>query len=283
VQVFTTAARLTDFIQQVKAENPSLKLGFVPTMGALHAGHMKLIEEARAKSDFVVASIFVNPTQFNDPKDLARYPRTLDADLKLLQDNGCNAVYTPAVEDIYPNGTDEPYTLDFGGIDQVMEGAFRPGHFNGVAQVVERFFVLVQPDMAFFGRKDFQQVAIIKQLVKLKHLPIQVVVVNTARNAHGLALSSRNTLLSEEQKKEALIIFETLSNAVEWAKTEKDAQKLKDRLIAFFNSGKLRLEYLEICNDTSLQPVKMIQADCTCCIAAFCGPVRLIDNMSLNG
>jgi pantoate--beta-alanine ligase len=163
-----------------------------------------------------------------------------------------------------------------------MEGAFRPGHFNGVAQVVERFFELVKPNLAFFGRKDFQQVAIIKHLVKVKQLHIEIVVVDTARNAQGLALSSRNSLLSDDQKTDALIIYKTLFNAVEWAKTEKDAHKLKERLVAFFNTGQLRLEYLEIADDLTLQPVKTIQANCTCCIAAFCGPVRLIDNISLN-
>lgn len=283
VQVFNTAARLTEFIQNNKAQNPALKLGFVPTMGALHAGHMKLLHEARAKSDLVIVSVFVNPTQFNDPKDLDRYPRTLEADVQLLEQNGCDAVYTPAVEDIYPNGTHTPYSIDFDGIDNVMEGAFRPGHFKGVAQVVERFFELVKPDIAFFGRKDFQQVAIIKQMVKVRQLPLQISEVSTARNTDGLALSSRNTLLTPEQQEEALIIFKTLSNAVEWAKKTNDAAILKEKLVAFFNTGTLRLEYLEIADNLTLQPVKQIVPGCTCCIAAFCGTVRLIDNMSLEG
>ncbi|MBI3136313.1 MAG: pantoate--beta-alanine ligase [Bacteroidetes bacterium] len=283
MQVFNTAARLADFIKQLKTENTAVKIGFVPTMGALHEGHMKLIKQAKANADVVLASIFVNPTQFNDPKDLERYPRTPQADLDLLKQHGCDGVFMPAVADIYPNGTAENYVLDFQGLDRVMEGAFRPGHFNGVAQVVERFFRIVNPDLAFFGRKDFQQVAIIKHLVRVKHLPVEIVVVDTARSVDGLALSSRNTLLSADQKKDALIIFKTLSKAVELARTEKDAKKVKEQLISFFNTGSLRLEYLEIADDSTLQPVDTLKAGCTCCIAAFCGTVRLIDNMPLNG
>ena len=281
MHVFTTAARLRDYIEQLKVQDPSLKTGFVPTMGALHEGHMHLISQARTEADLVIASIFVNPTQFNDPKDLERYPRTLDADLQMLRNHGCDAVYTPSVEDVYPNGVNEPYFIDLQGIDAVMEGAFRPGHFNGVARVVERFFNLVNPDFAFFGRKDFQQVAVIKQLVKIRQLPVQIKTVPTARNIHGLALSSRNTLLTEEQRTDALIIFKTLQNAGVWAETEKDAQKLKTKLIDFFNTGKLKLEYLEIVDNITLQPVSTIKDGCTCCIAAFCGTVRLIDNRSI--
>lgn len=282
VQVFSTAASLADFMQAARTEKPSLKSGFVPTMGALHEGHMKLIETAKNACDLVVASIFVNPTQFNDPKDLARYPRTLEADLALLKAHGCHAVFTPSVSEIYPKGTATQYQLDFAGLDLVMEGAFRPGHFNGVAQVVERFFELVKPDLAFFGRKDFQQVAVIRHLVKVKQIPVRIEVVDTARSAEGLALSSRNMLLSAEERTAALIIYKTLLNAKSWASTTRNATELKRQLIDYFNQGTLRLEYLEIADDTTLQAVEKLDKACTCCIAAFCGPVRLIDNMSLE-
>jgi pantoate--beta-alanine ligase len=282
VQVFSTAAQLTGFIANLKKVNPDLVLGFVPTMGALHEGHMSLIREAKTKSDLVICSIFVNPTQFNDAKDLEKYPRTIEADLKLLEENKCDFVYTPQVEDIYPNGLNEPYQITFDGLDEVMEGKFRPGHFKGVAQVVERFFRIVNPDKAFFGRKDFQQTAIIKHLVKVKTMPIEICIVETSRSADGLALSSRNTRLNDEQLQDALIIYKTLISAKELIKTEQTVAGLKEKLITFFNQGNLKLEYLEIVDETTLLPIKNTNEKGTCCIAAFCGPVRLIDNMALN-
>lgn len=281
MQVFTTAAQLSGFIKEFKKENPNSTLGFVPTMGALHEGHMDLIATAKKKSDFVICSIFVNPTQFNDPKDLARYPRTLENDLDLLRMHGCDFVYTPKVDDIYPGGLHETYDVDFAGLDSVMEGAFRPGHFKGVAQVVERLFTIVTPHIAFFGRKDFQQTVIIRHLVKTKSLPVTIFVAETSRNKEGLALSSRNALLSDSQKEDALIIYKTLLRAKELSKTEKDAVLIKEDLVRFFNQGNLKLEYLEITDDTSLQPVQVIHKQCTCCIAAYCGSVRLIDNIEL--
>ena len=250
-------------------------------MGALHEGHLKLIAEALKKSTRVICSIFVNPTQFNDPKDLDRYPRTLDADVELLTKAGCHYVFVPAVNEVYPNGVNMAYDIDFKGIDEVMEGVFRPGHFKGVAMVVERLFELVKPDIAFFGKKDFQQVAIIKQMVKYRQLPVQIEVVETVRSADGLALSSRNALLSANEKQDALIIFKTLEKAKKLAVAGMDAQDLKKKLRRFFNTGNLELEYLEIVHSASLQPVEKIEPGCTCCIAAYCGKVRLIDNMQL--
>lgn len=282
MQVFTTIAQLTGFISNLRKENPEVVLGFVPTMGALHDGHMNLIKEAKSKSDLVICSIFVNPTQFNDAKDLEKYPRTLEADLKVLEENGCDFVYAPQVEDIYPNGLNEPYNITFDGLDEVMEGKFRPGHFKGVAQVVERFFRIINPNKAFFGRKDFQQTAIIKHLVKVRALPTEICIVETSRSKEGLALSSRNTRLNDEELKDALIIYKTLKGAEDLFKTEPTVSGLKEKLITFFNTGKLKLEYLEIVDDLTLQPIQNSQKSCTCCIAAFCGNVRLIDNMRLS-
>lgn len=282
MKTITTSSELATVQAFLRKENPTLILGFVPTMGALHDGHIKLIKTAKEYSDKVICSIFVNPTQFNDPKDLLRYPRTLESDQKMLEDAGCDFLFIPTVDDVYPNGTNAPYTIDFGGLDTVMEGLFRPGHFKGVAMVVERLFAMVNPDIAFFGRKDFQQVAIIKQMVRVRKLKLKIHVVETLRNQYGLALSSRNALLSEQEKNDALIVFKTLSMAREWSKTVTKTEILKLKLIDFFNSGKLKLEYLEIVDDLTLKPIDKIQKNCTCCIAAFCGNVRLIDNMSLS-
>lgn len=282
MKLITTSVELTALRAQLKKENPKTILGFVPTMGALHAGHISLIKTAKSVSDKVICSIFVNPTQFNDPKDLERYPRTLESDQTLLEQNGCDYLFVPSVNEVYPNGMDAPYSIDFEGVDSYMEGKFRPGHFKGVAMVVERLFDLVQPDIAFFGRKDFQQVAIIKQMVKVRHLKVKINVVETLRSQDGLALSSRNALLSDQEKIDALIVFKTLSIAKEWTKSVTSTEILKSKLIEFFNSGKLKLEYLEIVDDLTLKPIDNIQENCTCCIAAFCGNVRLIDNMALQ-
>ena len=281
MQLITTSAELTEVQATLRKENPSLVLGFIPTMGALHDGHMQLIRTAGRFSDKTICSIFVNPTQFNDPKDLERYPRTLESDIALLEKNGCDYLFVPSVSEVYPNGPDENYSIDFNGLDLVMEGVFRPGHFKGVAMVVERLFNLVKPDIAFFGRKDFQQVAIIKQMVKVKGLNTKIHVVETARSEDGLALSSRNTLLTDEEKEDALIVYKTLSMAKKLAGSCSSTAELTEKLIIFFNSGKLRLEYLEIVDDITLQPLISIRKGCTCCIAAFCGKVRLIDNISL--
>lgn len=270
------------FLSNLRKENQDAVLGFVPTMGALHKGHMRLISEAKSKSSFVICSIFVNPTQFNDAKDLEKYPRTLEADLKLLEENECDFVYTPRVEDLYPDGLNAPYEITFDGLDEVMEGKFRPGHFKGVAQVVERFFRIVQPDKAFFGRKDFQQTAIIRHLVKIKQLAVEICIVETSRNEDGLALSSRNARLTTTQLKEALIIYKTLLHAKKLIQSERTVSELQEKLVTFFNQGNLELEYLEIVDETSLRPIKSLQEPCTCCIAAYCGSVRLIDNMSLQ-
>lgn len=281
VQLITHSSDLKDVLSAFRNDHPAALIGFVPTMGALHSGHMKLIEQAKSKSSLVVASVFVNPTQFNDADDLSKYPRTPEQDYELLKTHGCDILYLPEVKDVYPQGTNTPYEIDFEGIDTVMEGFFRPGHFKGVAQVVERFFQLVLPDLAFFGRKDFQQVAIIKHLVRVKKIPVKIEVVETVRSNSGLALSSRNLRLSEKEREEALIIYQTLVMAKKQASANVTPGDLKNKLIQFFNSGTLQLEYLEIVNNITLQEARTFNEPCTCCIAAYCGSVRLIDNMAL--
>ena len=256
-----------------------LKIGFVPTMGALHEGHLSLVKKAGKETDFVVVSIFVNPTQFNDKGDLERYPRDLNKDVALLTPTPCQLVFAPEADDIYP----EPDTrqFNFGTLEQVMEGKFRPGHFNGVAQVVSRLFDIVKPDKAFFGQKDFQQLAIINEMVRKLNLPVEIVPCPIIREADGLAMSSRNMLLSAEQRKNAVHISTTLFEAKN--KTgELSVEELCQWVINRINENEyLNTEYFEIVNDTTLLPVLSWDEPCkkVGCIAVHCGKIRLIDNI----
>lgn len=261
------------------ARNKGLAVGFVPTMGALHPGHLSLVSVASQENDIVVVSIFVNPNQFNDPNDLRNYPRDLDEDVRLLTSLPCNYIFAPEVDEIYP----EPDTrkFDFGSLETVMEGRFRPGHFNGVAQVVSRLFDIVEPDSAYFGRKDFQQLSIIKNMVKLLNLPVKIVACDTIREADGLAMSSRNALLTPEHRAAAPGIYSALKDA-----TDESAflptDKVKQHVIEKINStGLLKVQYFDIVDEMTLQSVtnwaqKGVKVGC---IAVFAGSVRLIDNI----
>ena len=254
-------------------------VGFVPTMGALHRGHLSLVKQAVLENETVVVSIFVNPTQFNDSADLEKYPRTLEPDLKLLKTTGCNIVFAPNAKEVYPETDIRKF--DFGTLETVMEGKHRPGHFNGVAQVVSKLFDMVKPDKAYFGLKDFQQLAIIKMMVKQLELPVEIVSCSTVREVSGLAMSSRNELLSIEQRKNAAHIFETLTKAKE-QKGQKSVEELTNWVIETINKNPfLNIEYFEIVDDEQLQPIKKwnyINSKIGC-VAAFCGDVRLIDNI----
>ncbi len=255
-------------------------IGFVPTMGALHLGHISLVQEAKKQCDVVVVSIFVNPTQFNNQEDLKKYPRTIDADLALLNESGADLVFTPTIDEIYPKN-DSYMKLDLGIMDKVMEGKFRPGHFDGVVQVVKRFFDIVQPNVACFGKKDFQQLALIKYMTQSYELPIKIIGCEIMRETSGLAMSSRNMRLSEEQKEDALIIIETLRFAKQ-NEAKLSPKELKKQAVLFFQKSKLTLEYLEIVDPSNLKllSTKWVEG-ATCCIACYCGEVRLIDNMEL--
>lgn len=259
-----------------------LSIGFVPTMGALHAGHISLVEKAGQQSGFVVVSIFVNPTQFNDKSDLERYPRDLQKDVNLLEPTSCQLIFAPEANEIYP----EPDTrqFDFGNLEQVMEGKFRPGHFNGVAQVVSRLFEIVQPDKAFFGLKDFQQLAIISEMVRKLKLPVEIVPCQIVRETDGLAMSSRNMLLSAEQRMNAVLISATLFEATN--KTgELNVKELTNWVINRINENEyLNTEYFEIVDSMTLQPIKSWNDPClkVGCIAVQCGKIRLIDNMKFE-
>lgn len=278
--IVDNSEELKSKLTSLKSAQKSVKIGFVPTMGALHEGHVSLIQKARQMSDIVVCSIFVNPTQFNDPSDLVKYPRTPEKDIALLEKNECDLVFLPTEKEVYPKGT-KNYQINFSGLDETMEGKFRPGHFKGVAMVVERLFELVQPDLAFFGRKDFQQVAIIRKMIALRGITVEIVDCPTLRSASGLALSSRNMRLSDKEKEDALIIYRTLNLGKGLTEKGNSTAALKEKMMAYFNQGELKLEYLEIVRDSDLSVPEQIEAGCTCCIAAWCGGVRLIDNMQI--
>lgn len=258
------------------------RIGFVPTMGALHKGHLSLVEKAGKETGFVVVSIFVNPTQFNDKADLERYPSDLAKDVELLSHTACQLVFAPEVDEIYP----EPDTrqFNFGPLEEVMEGKFRPGHFNGVAQVVSRLFDIVKPDKAYFGQKDFQQLAIIREMVRRLDLKIEIVPCPIVREPDGLAMSSRNQLLTAGQRKNAAHISSILSAAVNKTGVL-NVEELRQWVIAQIDGNEfLKTEYFEIVDETTLQPIKSWNeaGKKTGCIAVHCGKIRLIDNMEFK-
>lgn len=277
MQVLNTKNELVNLINSLKKEGK--KVGFVPTMGALHEGHLSLVKESKKNSDVTVVSIFVNPTQFNDPDDLKRYPRTLDQDLRLLETVHCDLVFAPSVTEIYPE--QDTRKFDFGYLESVMEGAKRPGHFNGVGQVVSRLFDIVRPDKAFFGMKDFQQVAIIKNMVKQLKYNIEIIPCPIIREENGLAKSSRNTLLDEDHKKNAPHIYATLKKARTFV-PEMEVKELKKWIIDEINSNPLlETEYVEIVDDTTLKVINSWSEPGTkvACVAVYAGNIRLIDNI----
>ena len=254
-------------------------VGLVPTMGALHAGHASLVKRCVAENDAAVVSVFVNPTQFNDKNDLAKYPRTLEADCSLLEQCGAAFAFAPSVEEMYP----EPDTRQFSyaPLDTVMEGKFRPGHFNGVCQIVSKLFEAVKPDRAYFGEKDFQQLAIIREMVRQLKFPLEIVGCPIVREEDGLALSSRNARLSAEERQQALKISQTLFTSRDFAKTHTVAETQKFVEDAIEAAPGLRLEYFELVDGNTLQKIANWEDTqyAVGCITVFCGEVRLIDNI----
>lgn len=257
-------------------------IGFVPTMGALHAGHRSLVERARRECATVVVSVFVNPTQFNDKTDLKNYPRTPEADLRLLEEVGADYVFMPSVEEVYPEP--DTRTFDFGMIDKVMEGATRPGHFNGVAQVVSRLFDLVKPAKAYFGEKDFQQIAVIREMVRQLRIPVEIIPCPIVRGEDGLALSSRNTLLDTDHRTAAPYIYKVLKAAV-----EKSHQTTSDQLAAWVtaqveSNPLLKVIYFQVVDAATMQQVRTWEESPAIqgCIAVQAGDIRLIDNIKLR-
>ena len=282
MQTITTKSELTRQVNACIRQGKTI--GFVPTMGALHAGHAALVQKACSENEICVVSIFVNPTQFNNAEDLQKYPRTLQKDAVLLESLGVHFVFAPTPEEMY--STEEMQTrfsFDFNGLDEVMEGKMRPGHFNGVVQVVSRLFELVRPTRAYFGEKDFQQLAIIRHMVEHSALSshfnnLKIVGCPIVREASGLALSSRNERLSDSEKQTAVAISQTLLASVEWTKTD-SIEAVQKRVIDTINAiDGLEVEYYEIVDKSTLQPTTTFD-NAIGCVTVYCGPVRLIDNI----
>lgn len=278
MQVVNTVEALQQILQKYVLSNN--KIGFVPTMGALHVGHISLIKRALTENNVVIASIFVNPTQFNNPSDLQKYPRMPTEDIQRLENSGCHIAFLPDVKTIYPKEFNPP-NVDLGTLDKVMEGKHRPGHFQGVVTVVYRLFDIVKPTNAYFGRKDFQQVAIIKAMKNALNLSVNVIECPTLRDEKGLALSSRNLLLSKEDIQTAYHIYETLAYGKSMVSSTTPA-KTKEFMINFFSSSKMELEYIEIVDPVTLVELSNEWVEgATACLVAYCGKVRLIDNLEL--
>ncbi len=279
MKIFTTVDEIKPHLKTIRDEGKTI--GFVPTMGALHEGHLSLIREAQQDSDYVVASIFVNPEQFNNKEDLEKYPRTKKTDIAKLEEAECDVLFYPSAEEIYP--TEDETVFEFGNLDKVMEGKFRPGHFQGVAKVVKRLFDIVGPQKAFFGMKDYQQMVIIHKLTKDHNLPVEIVPCPIVREENQLAMSSRNERLTEQQRKEAALIYKTLK-MVKIQSGFMPILEMKDTVERKINKSKMmQLEYFEIVDMYSL---KILNAwaesnNIIACIAVNVGDVRLIDNMIL--
>ena len=280
IKILKSRQELSDYTFKIK-ENGQ-KIGFAPTMGALHEGHLSLYEKARKENDIIISSIFVNPTQFNNPEDLEKYPRTIEKDIELLQQTqNVDAVYIPQIEDIYSNGL-ERKNYDFEGLENEMEGKFRPGHFDGGGTVVEELFRQVQPNNAYFGEKDFQQLMIIKKLVEKLSLPINIIGIPIYREKNGLAMSSRNMRLTPEQRESAKIIFETLVK-VKGLFHQQTLDEIHQFVENTFKNSDFELEYFIIANENTLREISEIKSNETyrAFIVVVIDGVRLIDNIQL--
>lgn len=281
MKIFRTKQTLQTYLDKIRENNQRIAL--VPTMGALHEGHLSLVKDAQQIADVVVCSIFVNPTQFNDPSDLEKYPRPEENDLRLLQEVRCDVAFIPTVEEMYPK-TEESWHLDLGNLEQVWEGEKRPGHFQGVTQIVYKLFHLVEPDVACFGQKDFQQVMVIQRLIDIKKLPIALHICPTIRNEKGLALSSRNTRLSEAGKNKASALYRSLNHIKHYFKERELTVLRKEALDILYQEEELEVEYLAICESRSLQEIDHIDPTKShvALLVVWVEGVRLIDNMLLD-
>lgn len=277
MKVLRTVGELRQAMDEARAAGQSI--GLVPTMGALHAGHASLVDKAREQNNIVVVSVFVNPTQFNNPNDLSTYPRTEQADCELLEKHGADYAFIPSVEEIYP----EPDTRVFplGEVAEVMEGAMRPGHFNGVAQIVSKLFAMVLPTRAYFGEKDFQQIAVIRRMVQLEGFDLEIVACPIMREPDGLALSSRNVRLTPEGRAQAPVIHRVLAESLSMAADHTPAEVKQWVTERINNAGGLETEYYEIADALTMQPVDNWQSPngTVGCVTVYCGDVRLIDNI----
>jgi pantoate--beta-alanine ligase len=287
--VFKTIETLRDYLDHHEGREGHEEIlkhrrsiGFTPTMGALHEGHLSLLHRSKQNCDISVVSIFVNPTQFNNPDDLAKYPRTIERDLDMLDDARCDVVFTPSVEEMYPHGMQQGNDIDLNGLDLPMEGVFRPGHFKGMAQVVKRLLDIVQPHVIFMGQKDFQQFAIVRQMIRTLHMPVDIVMCPTIREADGLAMSSRNVRLAPEIRGLASVIYQTLMYCAEQI-DHIPISTLRMACMTKLDIPGFRPEYFEIVDGDTLQPADKQTAYIVACCAVWAGEVRLIDNMILRG
>ena len=277
MKIVNSIQELKRYLAEERQHNK--QIGFVPTMGALHNGHLSLVKRCVEENDVCVVSIFVNPTQFNDKNELATYPRTLDKDSALLEPVGCDYVFAPTETEMYPEP--DTRTFDFGTVSAVMEGARRPGHFNGVAQIVSKLFYAVEPDNAYFGEKDFQQIAVIRAMVKQLNIPVKINACPILREDDGLALSSRNVRLTPEQRQKAPLIARTLKESTNFA-AGKSVQETIDYVVNTINADPvMRVEYYEIVDGITMESIKDWSDTeyAVGCITVYCGEVRLIDNV----
>lgn len=282
--LFHSASKLSQFIQ-IQRNKYSKSIGFVPTMGALHQGHQSLVQASKSKAGLTVCSIFVNPTQFNQKSDLENYPKTLSKDIELLIKVGCDVLFFPTVQEIYPEGTSKKDLpeFDLAPLDSILEGKFRPGHFQGVAQVVSRLLAITTPDYLFLGQKDYQQIQIIKRLVNIQTIPVEIISCPIIREEDGLALSSRNVRLTPELKKQAHIIFNTLN----WVKDHfhiYSVEELQEKAWSKLDIPGFKTEYFEIVDGQTLEKWISPQKpqSIIACVAVWVGEVRLIDNMVIK-
>lgn len=278
MEIVRTVSELESLVKSFKQAGKTI--GLVPTMGALHAGHESLVVRARKENDIVIVSVFVNPTQFNNKQDLATYPRTEERDCALLAADGCDVAFVPTVEEIYPES--DTRVFDLGQVAEVMEGKYRPGHFNGVAQIVSKLFAYAQPDRAYFGEKDFQQIAVIRRMAELEGFKMDIVACPIQREADGLALSSRNVRLSAAQRKTAPEIYRVLKESCNFAASHSVAETVRFVTDALNALPEMRVEYYEIVDGRTLQPVADWNASdyIVGCVTVYCGDVRLIDNIA---
>jgi pantoate--beta-alanine ligase len=280
---FKKINQLQAYLNTVRRQNQPI--GFIPTMGALHQGHLELIRQAARAGDHTVCSIFVNPTQFNNIRDLEKYPRTPHKDIELLTSVGCNILFIPSVAEIYPPvGFEDPH-FEFGSLSEVMEGVFRPGHFTGVAQVVSRLLDIVQPDRLYMGQKDFQQVVIVQSMLQQLQLPVQLVRCPTIREEDGLAMSSRNMRLTPEFRQKAPAIYQALLQAKQFSENGCLPKAIEQQALEKLNEAGLKPEYFEIVNSETLLPIERFNEakNIVACTAVWAGDVRLIDNIELKG
>ena len=276
MRIFKTKTELSSYLSL----NSTLSTAFVPTMGALHKGHLELVKKAKSQSHIVICSIFVNPTQFDKKEDFNNYPNTLSNDLMQLKKLNCDIVYTPTISDLYTKNEKVKH-YDFDGLDRVLEGQFRKGHFDGVVTIIEKFFSIIKPQKAFFGQKDLQQLLIVKALTKKLNLPIEIICIPTVREKSGLAMSSRNKLLNEKELEKATILYKSLLYCKKKSKNL-SIQQLKENIsICFEKEESLKLEYLAFANYSTLKSISHLkkEGETAVCIAAFVAGVRLIDNI----